>query len=73
MSILLSLGLCDNLDRWNGERGGREAPEGGDIRKHMADSQCCTAETNTHCKAITLQLKQESQQKEEILKEQEPP
>ena len=24
---------------------------------HMIDSCCCTAETNTHCKAIMLQLK----------------
>jgi len=26
--------------------GGREAQEGGDICIHMADSLCCTAETN---------------------------
>ena len=28
-------------------RGGREAQEGGDICIHIADSYCCTAETNT--------------------------
>ena len=28
-------------------RGGREAEEGGGICMHMADSCCCTAETNT--------------------------
>ena len=27
--------------------GGREVPEGGDIRILMADSRCCMAETNT--------------------------
>ena len=26
--------------------GGREAQEGGDIRIHIVDSSCCTAETN---------------------------
>ena len=38
--------LCDNLQGRDGE-GGREAPEGGDIDIHIADSLCCTAETNT--------------------------
>ena len=28
-------------------RGGRETQEGGDICIHIADSHCCTAETNT--------------------------
>ena len=37
--------LCDNL--WGcAEEGGREAKEGGDICIHIADSYCCTAETN---------------------------
>ena len=30
-----------------GVRGGREDQEGGDICIHIADSWCCTAETNT--------------------------
>ena len=38
--------LCDDLEGWDGE-GGREAQEGGDICIHIADSLCCTAETNT--------------------------
>ena len=40
--------LCDDLDGWDGSgcRGGREAPEGGTICILMADSLCCTAETN---------------------------
>ena len=42
--------LCDDLDGWDGGgggcRGGREAPEGGNICILMADSLCCTAETN---------------------------
>ena len=40
--------LCDDLEGWEGGGGiGREAPEGGDICIHTADSLCCTAETNT--------------------------
>ena len=38
--------LYDDLEGWDREDG-REAQEGGDIRIHMADSFCCTAETNT--------------------------
>ena len=38
--------LCDHLEGWDRE-GGREAQEGGDIGIHIADSLCCTAETNT--------------------------
>ena len=37
--------------------GGREAQEEGDICILMADSHCCTAETNTIFKVIILQLK----------------
>ena len=39
--------LCDNLEGWNGEGGGREVQEGGDIRIPMADSSQCMAETIT--------------------------
>ena len=44
---LLSSVLCDDLKGvgWGG--GGREAHEGGDICLLIADSCCCTAETNT--------------------------
>ena len=31
-------GLCDNLEGWGGEGGGREVPEGGDMGIPMADS-----------------------------------
>ena len=36
--------------------GGREAQEGGDTCILIADSQWCTAETNTTYKAIIFQL-----------------
>ena len=35
--------LCDDLVEWGGVGG--DVPERGDICTHMADSQCCTAET----------------------------
>ena len=34
----LKQGLCINLEGWDGEGDGREAPEGGDICISMADS-----------------------------------
>ena len=30
--------LCDSLDGWDGERGGREFQEGGDVCIPMTDS-----------------------------------
>ena len=33
----LKLGLSNNLDGWDGERGGRDAVVGGDMGKPMAD------------------------------------
>ena len=33
-----TLVLCDNLEGWGGEGGGREVQEGGDIGIPMADS-----------------------------------
>ena len=39
--------LCDNLQGWDGVRGGGEVQEGGDIRVPEADSRCCMAEANT--------------------------
>ena len=42
--------LCDDLEGWDRERG-REAQEGGEVGIYVyiyiADSLCCTAETNT--------------------------
>ena len=46
--------LCDHLDEWDEGRGW-EVQEGGHICIHIADSLCCTAETNTRCKVMTLQ------------------
>ena len=34
----LKLGLCDNLEGWDGEREGREVQEGGDTCIPMSDS-----------------------------------
>ena len=48
--------LCDELEGWGG-KGEREAQEGGDTCILTADSHCCMEETNTHWKAIILQLK----------------
>ena len=48
--------LCDDPKGGMGG-GGREAQEEGDICMLMADSHCCTAETNSIFKAIILQLK----------------
>ena len=42
----LKLGLCNNLDGWNGERDGREVQEGGDTCIPMADLYQRLAETN---------------------------
>lgn len=36
MAQELSLGLRDELERWDGAVGGREASEGGDVRMHVA-------------------------------------
>ena len=49
--------LCDDLEGWDGSRGGREVQEGGDMCILMADSHCCMAETNKQWKAIIFQLK----------------
>ena len=39
--------LCDYLEGWNGGWVGGKFKEGGDIGIHVANSLCCTAETNT--------------------------
>ena len=36
-----------NLEEWDGDGGGKEAQEGGDMCIHTADSHSCTAETST--------------------------
>ena len=42
------LGIDNIFFRWVGWWGdGKEVQEGGDICIHVADSLCCTAETNT--------------------------
>ena len=43
--------LCDNLEGWDG-KDGREAQVGGNICIHIADSLCCTAETNNIVKQL---------------------
>ena len=37
--------FCDNLEGWDGMRGGKEVQEGGDIGTPMTDSCRCMAET----------------------------
>ena len=49
--------LCDNLEGWNGVRGGREIQSGGDTCILMADSHGYITETNTTYRAVILQLK----------------
>ena len=41
---VLSLVLCDDLQRW---KWAGAAQEGCDVRTHVADSPWCTAETNS--------------------------
>jgi len=43
----LKPGLCNNVEMWDGEAGGREVQDGEDIGTPMADSWRCMAETNT--------------------------
>ena len=38
--------LCDNLEGWDGSRGGKKFQEGGNIGILLADSCCCMAEIN---------------------------
>ena len=48
--------LCGNLEGCIEGWGGKEAPEGGDICIHIADS-CIQHKLAQHCKAIILQFK----------------
>ena len=43
----LSLGLCNNLEGWDGQGDGRELQEGGGIGIPRADSCSCLAEIST--------------------------
>ena len=49
--------LCDNLEGWGGEGGGREFPEGGRICIYLWLIHVSVREKPTqYCKAIILQL-----------------
>ena len=51
-------GLCDNLEGWNGVRGGREAQERGDICIYLWLIHVDVwQKTTQYCEAIILQLK----------------
>ena len=43
--------LCDDLEGWDGDGGGREVQEEGDMCTHVADSLCRRAEMNTTLKS----------------------
>ena len=47
--------LCDDLEGWRLD-GGEEVKERGEIGIHIADSFCCTRETNAILSAIILQV-----------------
>ena len=53
--------LCDNLEGWDGEEGGREDQEGGDVCTPNTDSCCCTA------KIITVKSLYSNNHKKETL------
>ena len=53
----LKPGLYNNLEEWDGEGGGRELQEEGDICIPMADSCWCLQKPTQFCKAIIIQLK----------------
>ena len=53
----LKQGLCINLEGWDGEGGGREVQEGGDICTPVADSCWGLTENTKFYKEIILQLK----------------
>ena len=52
------LGACDDLG--GGMGGGREDQDGGDIYIHIADSCCCSAETNNSVKQLYSNLKKKN-------------
>ena len=52
----LKQGLCNNLNRWDGEGDGRELQEGGDIYLWLSHADVWQKPTK-FCKAIIVQLK----------------
>ena len=59
--------LCDDLAGWEADGKEIEVQERGVyiyiyvcVCIMMTDSSCCTAETNIHCKAVSLQLKKKT-------------
>ena len=57
--------LCDDLEGKD-EEGGREVQEGGDICTHIADSLCCTAESNTTLKNNYTPIKKKKRKKPDL-------
>ena len=53
----LKQGLCGNLEGWDGEGGGREFQEGGDMGVPMDDSCDVWQKMAKFCKGIILKLK----------------
>ena len=53
----LNPGLWHNLEGWDGVRGGREVPEGGDICRPKVDLCWCMAETNIFLQSNYLSIK----------------
>ena len=53
----LKSGLCDNLEGWDGEGGGREVQEGGHMCTPMADSRWCMAEPAHILKLLSFNWK----------------
>ena len=49
--------LCDNLEGWGGEGGGRGVQEGGDTCMPKADLYWCMQKQSQYRKVIILQLK----------------
>ena len=52
---------CDDLEGWNGGVSDRETHKGGDIHTQIADSLCCTEETNTTLRSNYTPIKKNEQ------------
>ena len=48
--------LCDNLEGWHREEGGKEAQEGGDTCMPMANSCSCTTKLFTYCNYPSIKI-----------------
>ena len=65
----LKSGLCNNLEGWGGEGGGRKAQEGGDIHIPMADfnnlryadDTTLMAESEEELKNLLMKMKEDSE------------